>query len=161
MRNNHPDSSVAIVGMGCRLPGARDIDQFWNLVREGRTAWGPVPESRFDRRLYFHPEKGTLNKSYSDLAALVDYAPIDRTICPITDSAIATHDIAHLTLCEVAAAACRHAGFDPSALPYDNTGVYIGHAATSDIGSELTYTTYIAQTARYLREAVGGKVGGW
>ncbi len=141
--------------MGCRLPGARDVDEFWNLVREGRTAWGRCPEARFNRKLFFHPEKGTLNKSYSDLAALVEYGPIDRALCPVTDAALANFDIAHLTLCEVAAAACRQAGLDPSALPYENTGVYIGHAAASDAGSELTYSTCIAQTARYLREAVG------
>src|SRR5262249_54559086 len=146
MRNTHPESGLAIVGMGCRLPGARNIDEFWNLVREGGTAWGPCPEARFNRRLYFHPEKGTLNKSYSDLAALVEYRPIDRQICPITESAVASHDVAHLTLCEVAAAACRHAGYDPSELPCENTGVYIGHAAASDVGSELTYTTHIAET---------------
>lgn len=40
-------------------------------------------------------------------------------------------------------------------MPYDNTGVYIGHAAASERAAELTYCTYIAQTARYLREAVG------
>ncbi len=155
MKRIHSDSAVAVIGMACRLPGAKNIDQFWDLVRSGRTAWGPVPEDRFNRRLYFDPERGKLNKSYSDLAALVDYGPIDRSLCPISDAALASHDLAHVTLCEVAAAACRHAGLDPAALPYDNTGVYVGHASASGVASELTYASFIAQTAKYLREAVG------
>ena len=32
------DPRLAIVGLSCRLPGAAGIDQFWNLIREGRTA---------------------------------------------------------------------------------------------------------------------------
>ena len=124
-------------------------------MREGRTAWGPIPRSRFDRSLYFHPEKGTLTKSYSDLAALVDYREVDRTICPITDTNLAVHDVAHVTLCEVAAAACRHAGYVPAELPYENTGVYIGHAAASGAEGELTFASYVRQTANYLRDVIG------
>jgi microcystin synthetase protein McyD len=137
--------------MACRLPGADNLDQFWDMVRTGRTAWGPVPENRFNRKLYYDPTPGVVNKSYSDVAALVDYRPVDRTVCPISDAAIASYDLAHLTLCEVAATACRHAGLDPAALPYDNTGVYIGHAAASEVAAELTYATYIAETANPLR----------
>ena len=155
MKQPHPDSAVAVVGMACRLPGADDLDQFWDLVRRGGVAWGPVPDDRLNRRLYYHPKRGTRNKTYSDVAALVAYRPVDRGLCPISESAIASHDVAHVTLCEVAAAACRHAGLDPAALPYDNTGVYVGHAAASGVAAELTYATYVAQTAKYLREAVG------
>ncbi|HLA84286.1 MAG TPA: polyketide synthase, partial [Thermoguttaceae bacterium] len=155
MPQPHPPSAVAVIGVACRLPGADNIEQFWDMVRAGRTAWGPVPEERLNRRLYYHPEKGTLNKTYADLAALVNYRPVDRQLCPLSDSAIRRHDAAHVTLCEVAAAACRHAGFDPGAVPYPNTGVYVGHAAASEAAAELTYATYIAQTAKYLREAIG------
>ncbi|WP_281955801.1 type I polyketide synthase [Pseudophaeobacter arcticus] len=30
------DSAIAVVGMACRLPGAPDIDAFWELLAEGR-----------------------------------------------------------------------------------------------------------------------------
>jgi hypothetical protein len=29
---------IAIVGMSCRLPGADDLDEFWKLIAEQRTA---------------------------------------------------------------------------------------------------------------------------
>ena len=57
MKSEHSDTAVAVVGMACRLPGADNLDQFWNLLREGRQAWGPVPEPRFNRRLYIIPRK--------------------------------------------------------------------------------------------------------
>ncbi|MGW5436706.1 type I polyketide synthase, partial [Nocardia asteroides] len=39
---------VAIVGMSCRLPGAADLDGFWQLLREGRAAVGAAPRERAD-----------------------------------------------------------------------------------------------------------------
>ena len=133
MTATYPDSAIAVVGMACRLPGAANLEAFWQLVRSGRSAWGPVTPDRFDRELYYDPKPGVINKSYSDLAALVDYQQVDRQVCPISPSALAQHDLAHVTLCEVAAQACHHAGLNPAALPYSNTGVYIGHAAASGL----------------------------
>ncbi|NLE39180.1 MAG: hypothetical protein GX621_14245, partial [Pirellulaceae bacterium] len=155
MTKTYADSAVAVIGMACRLPGANDLEQFWELVRAGRAAWGPIPDERLNRKLYYDPRRGVLNRTYSDLAALVSYRPVDRQLCPISEKAIASYDPAHVTLCEVAAAACRHAGFDPAAIPHPNTGVYVGHAAASGLAAELTYATYISRTAGFLREAVG------
>ena len=47
-------------------------------------------------------------------------------------------------MCEVAAAACRHAGLDPFDLPFRNTGVYIGHAQ----GSSLSRRLYLCHVRR-------------
>ena len=59
---------------------------------------------------------------------------------------------AHITLCNVAASACRDAGLDPYALPNRNVGVYVGHTPpTAHIG-QVVYARMIAQTAEYLRE---------
>lgn len=58
---------IAIVGMACRLPGADGLDAFWKLISEGGTAWGPLPETRLPRDLYFHPHKSRVGKSYSEI----------------------------------------------------------------------------------------------
>ena len=34
-RMNGPDSDVAIIGLACRFPGARDADQFWQNLENG------------------------------------------------------------------------------------------------------------------------------
>src|SRR5882757_4308691 len=36
--------SVAIVGMACRFPAAGSIEEFWDLLRSGRSAREQVPE---------------------------------------------------------------------------------------------------------------------
>jgi len=76
--------SLAIVGMACRLPGADGLDAFWDLVLQGQTAWGPLPEARLSRELYFDPEKSKVGKSYSELGGIVSDRPVDQNVCPIT-----------------------------------------------------------------------------
>jgi acyl transferase domain-containing protein len=145
--------SLAIVGMACRLPGADGLDAFWRLVAEGRTAWGPLPESRFSRDLYFHPEKSRVGKSYSEMGAVVSDRPVDPTVCPITPAMLSQYDVAHHIFLEVASLACRDAGMDPFAMPADRrTGVYVGHTGGSTKIGDLVYSTGIDEAAALLSE---------
>ena len=118
---------LALVGMSCRLPGGDGLDEFWDLVARGATAWGSLPEDRLNRDLYFAEEKGTVGKSYSELGGLVSNRPIDRSVCPLTSDHAEKYDIAHQIFLEVASRACRDAGLDPFAMPkHSRTGVYVG-----------------------------------
>ena len=48
---------IAIVGMSCSFPGgASDLEKFWGLVSEGRSAWSKIPESRFNADAFYHPD---------------------------------------------------------------------------------------------------------
>src|SRR5687768_12010440 len=44
-RSEHPADAIAIVGMACRLPGARNLDEYWRLLCEGRDALTEFTES--------------------------------------------------------------------------------------------------------------------
>jgi hypothetical protein len=47
---------IAIVGMGCRLPGgASDPDSFWKLLSEGADVVGEIPVDRWDADAYYDP----------------------------------------------------------------------------------------------------------
>lgn len=39
---------IAIVGISCRFPGGDGPEQFWRLLRDGRSAIGQAPEGRWD-----------------------------------------------------------------------------------------------------------------
>ena len=145
--------SLAIVGMACRLPGADGLDAFWDLVLQGQTAWGPLPEARLSRELYFNPEKSKVGKSYSELGGLVSERPVDQKVCPITPEIIQKYDIAHHIFLEVASLACRDAGMDPFAMPADRrTGVYVGHTGGSTKIGDVVYSTGIDEASHLLCE---------
>jgi acyl transferase domain-containing protein len=47
-----PREPIAIVGIGCRLPGGADNpDAFWKLLREGVDAISEAPSDRWSPRL--------------------------------------------------------------------------------------------------------------
>lgn len=58
---------IAIVGMSCRFPGgATDPSKLWDLCVNGRSAWSEIPENRFVRDAWYHPDKehiGTVGRS--------------------------------------------------------------------------------------------------
>ena len=42
---------LAIIGLGCRLPGAPDPRAFWDLLRRGGDAVRAIPSERWDATL--------------------------------------------------------------------------------------------------------------
>ena len=58
------DTGIAIVGMGCRLPGdAGSPENFWELLIQGRNCWSEIPPGRWNAAAYYHSSgerKGTV-----------------------------------------------------------------------------------------------------
>ena len=49
---------IAVVGMGCRFPQVRGVDDYWNVIRESRVVTGEIPPSRWDADAFYDPEGG-------------------------------------------------------------------------------------------------------
>ncbi|KAK1689375.1 beta-ketoacyl synthase domain-containing protein [Colletotrichum godetiae] len=50
-------SPIAIVGMACRLPGGSDNpSKLWNMLSEGRSGWREIPEDRWNKDAFYHPD---------------------------------------------------------------------------------------------------------
>ncbi len=143
---------LAIVGMACRLPGAEDLDSFWELLSSGGYAIERMPDAKLNRARYFDPQRGQRGKTYSDIGGFVAPRDWDWDILPIAASEAADWDECHLNLCEVTARACLHAGYDPRNLPLRKTGVYIGHSGGSTLGGELAYRTLVEDYVQILPE---------
>jgi len=146
---------LAIVGMACRLPGADDLDQFWQVLAEGRCAVCDLPPERFDQGLYYDPKKGVRNKSYTRRGAFPANRRFDHQRCPISPELVRKADAIHLMMCQTAAEAFRHAGMDPLDLPLRNTGVYVGHTIGSGLEGDDAYALGIEETAECLRAVEG------
>ncbi len=143
---------LAITGMACRLPGADNLDEYWQLLIDGRSTLGELPPERFDQTLCYHPDKGLKTKSYTKLGGMTSERPFDPVANPLPQSLINQSHKVHLRLYEVAVAACRHAGLNPFELPTDNVGVYIGHTPPSALAGAVVYARQLEHAAQYLRE---------
>ena len=56
---------IAIIGIGCRFPGAKTPEAFWQILRNGVDTITEVPSERWDIDTFYHPEAATPGKLYS------------------------------------------------------------------------------------------------
>ena len=64
--------SIAIIGLGCRFPGADGPEEFWNLLREGRDAIREIPADRWDVDAYYDPDPDAVGKMYTRHGAFLE-----------------------------------------------------------------------------------------
>ena len=66
-------STLAIVGMSCRLPGgANDCKLFWDLLKEGKDTHTEVPADRFDLQAHFDPTGQIPNSTPTPYGNFID-----------------------------------------------------------------------------------------
>ncbi|MBI5722130.1 MAG: SDR family NAD(P)-dependent oxidoreductase [Burkholderiales bacterium] len=126
-----PREPIAIVGIGCRVPGATGPDELWHLLREGRDAVGPIPRERFDIDAFFDPDTevpGRIAVREAGFIGAVD--GFDAGFFGISPREARGMDPQQRLLLEVAWEALEHAGQAPDRLSTSATGVFIGQAAS-------------------------------
>jgi acyl transferase domain-containing protein/NADPH:quinone reductase-like Zn-dependent oxidoreductase/acyl carrier protein len=128
-------SPLAIAGLACRLPGAKNEAAFWQLLDEGRCAVGALPEGRWQAARYHHPRIGEPGFSYVFEGGYID-DPLgfDPSVFGISPREAAEMDPQQRLLLEVVWEALEDAGLPPSALAGANVGVYVG-ASSLDYGT--------------------------
>ena len=128
---------AALVGYGCRLPGAPDVAALWSLLEGGRCAVGPIPETRWSRRSLWHPDRRAIGTTYSAVAGLLDNPfAFDAGLFGIAPREAAQMDPQQRLLLEVAWEAIEMAGLVPAQLAGPRTGVFVG-ASGLDYGNTL------------------------
>jgi rifamycin polyketide synthase modules 1, 2 and 3 len=125
---------LAIIGMGCRLPGgAADPRSFWDLLRGGRDATGPVPADRWDADEFYDPDPAAPGKMHSRRGGFLD-GPVDgfdADAFGISPREARSMDPQQRLLLEVAWEALSDAGCTPEMMENSSTAVYVG-ISTSD-----------------------------
>ena len=69
---NRIQDEIAVVGMGCTLPGAGTPEALWENILGRKYAIKPMPDDRFDRDLYYSPDRDAEDRTYTTLAGVVE-----------------------------------------------------------------------------------------
>ncbi len=56
---------IAIIGTGCRFPGAENPEEFWKLLHDGVDAISEIPSERWDINSFYDPDSSTPGKTNS------------------------------------------------------------------------------------------------
>ncbi|MHA1853690.1 MAG: SDR family NAD(P)-dependent oxidoreductase [Candidatus Heimdallarchaeaceae archaeon] len=65
------EGKIAIVGMGCVLPDALNIDEYWKNILSKKYSITEVPKERWDPEIYFDNDPKAPDKTYSKIGAFV------------------------------------------------------------------------------------------
>ena len=118
---------IAIIGASCRFPGASGLEEFWQLLREGGNAVGPVPKDRWDPEAWFDSNPDSRVNGAIRHGAFIDgIREFDCAFFGITPREAAAMDPQQRLLLETAYEAFEDAGVPMEALAGSKTGVYVG-----------------------------------
>lgn len=122
---------IAIIGIGCRFPGADNPDEFWQLLAEGKNAITEVPEAHWNIQQYCNDAFNTPGKICTTYGGFVPYLKeFDAAFFRIAPREAASLDPQQRLLLEVSWEALENAGIPTEAIKGSATGVFIGICGT-------------------------------
>jgi myxalamid-type polyketide synthase MxaE and MxaD len=128
---------VAIVGIGCRVPGADGPERFWQLLSEGVDAVSEVPADRWDADAFYDPDTSTPGRMNTRWGGfLSDVTGFDADFHGVSAREAARMDPQQRLVLDTAWEALEDAGIPAGSLAGSATGVFMG-VSTFDHGTAV------------------------
>ncbi|MEM7596090.1 MAG: amino acid adenylation domain-containing protein [Pseudomonadota bacterium] len=120
--------SVAIIGMSGRFPMARDVDEMWDILAQGKNAVTEIDPDRFDWRQIYEPGK-SVSKWCGQIPGLAEFDPLFFEISPLEAERM---DPRQRHLLQEAWHALEDAALGPEQLKTQRIGSFVGVEEGSD-----------------------------
>ena len=62
---------IAIVGVGCRFPGADNLAEFWRVLSKGENHVNEIPPERWNLEAFYSEDVNAVGKTYVRRAGLL------------------------------------------------------------------------------------------
>ncbi len=118
---------IAIIGLGCRFPGANSPAEFWALLRDGVDAITDVPRSRFDVDAYYAGGRAKRGRTVTRRGGFLKSVDcFDAAFFDIEPREAVRIDPQHRLVLETAWETLEDAAIPPHTLSGSRTGVFVG-----------------------------------
>ena len=117
---------IAIVGMGCLLPGAPNMAAFWENILARRDCLREVPSDRFEAERWYDPDRAQRDKIYSKWGGFLEDVVFNPLKYGIPPKSLASIEPAQLLTLELVDQALRDAGLDKQNPYRERTSVILG-----------------------------------
>ncbi|MEW2583694.1 aminotransferase class I/II-fold pyridoxal phosphate-dependent enzyme [Streptomyces virginiae] len=144
--------AIAVVGMACRFPGARNPNEYWRLLTAPRPQFTTVPDSRWRSAAFLSDDFRDTSSTYTDTMALLeDVGHFDAAHYGIPPRRAAAMDPQHRLLIDLAREAIQDAGWEADGFDREETSVI---TALTESGYRELSTMRIR-----MRQLAGGEFG--
>ncbi|MDJ0515594.1 MAG: SDR family NAD(P)-dependent oxidoreductase [Trichodesmium sp. MO_231.B1] len=133
VQNNIGTTDVAIIGISCRYPGAKNWQEFWENLKGGVDSVTEAPPGRWEEQEWYDPDPKNPRTSYSKSAGFIDeidkFDPLFFQISPEEAQFIEPQQRIFL---EEAYHAIEDAGYAADSLKGKQCGVFVGASTFGD-----------------------------
>ncbi|MFG2244199.1 SDR family NAD(P)-dependent oxidoreductase [Spirillospora sp. NPDC048823] len=145
-------ADIAIIGIGCVFPGARDADGYWANIVAGADSVTEV--TRWDPGIHYDPS--TEGRSPSKWGGFIPDIPFDPHAYGIPPHALGSIEPVQLLSLEVASRALQDAGYADRPFDRSSTSVFFGAGGGGDLGTayavRATLPSYFGEVPAVLDE---------
>lgn len=124
---------IAIVGMSCLLPKAKDVETYWQNILNKLDTIEEIPAEQWDWRNYYDADPQARDKIYSKWGGFLESREFDPTKYGIPPSSLDSIDPMQILLLEVTDAALKDAGYGNRPFPKERTSVVLANAGHGPI----------------------------
>jgi acyl transferase domain-containing protein/NAD(P)H-dependent flavin oxidoreductase YrpB (nitropropane dioxygenase family)/NAD(P)-dependent dehydrogenase (short-subunit alcohol dehydrogenase family) len=146
---------VAIIGMACIYPGAKNIDEYWANILNGVDCVTEVPDDRWNKALYFDNNSNDGEMSPSKWGGFIPRIDFDPMTFGIPPQSLAAIDPTQLLALLVAKQALDNAGYGGKEYNGEDVSVIIGAEGGTDLansyGFRSTYRQYLGEMPEELK----------
>ncbi|XP_046556235.1 mycocerosic acid synthase-like polyketide synthase [Haliotis rubra] len=129
-KDTNPETTgddIAIIGIGCRFPGASCLRDFWKVLVNGENHVVEIDDERWSQDIYYDKDPRTPGKTYAPRAGFIkNYAHFDFKMFGINEHEAALMDPQQRQVLECTYMALEDAGITRQQIAGQEVGVYIG-----------------------------------
>lgn len=145
---------IAIVGMECIFPGAKNLEEYWRNIILGKDSVTEVPDERWNKDLYYHPDSDGPDVSHSKWGGFIPKIDFDPLTFGIPPQSLAAIEPTQLLTLLVAKRAMEDAGYGEKHINRENISVIIGAEGGNDLANSYSFRGYYKQVFGELHEEV-------
>lgn len=156
--DGYPKDAIAIIGMAGRFPGANDLDEYWEILKECRSMLTEAPESRFGKTARTKDGQRFWGNFLKDVEGF------DHSFFKRSPREAASMDPQQRLLLELAYESLEMSGYFGNPSKPQDVGVYIGACATDYDFNVACHPANAYSATGTLRSFLSGKLShyfGW
>ncbi|UOU97028.1 SDR family NAD(P)-dependent oxidoreductase [Chryseobacterium daecheongense] len=145
---------VAIIGMECVFPDAKNLEEYWRNIILGKDSVTEVPDERWNKELYYHPDSNEADVSHSKWGGFIPKIDFDPLAFGIPPQSLAAIEPTQLLTLLIAKRAMEDAGYGEKHINRENISVIIGAEGGNDLANSYSFRGYYKQVFGELHEEV-------